>query len=265
MTTTEFNLINEFKIKREQLQSASIFPSKVPTIDRFLARSDELYDAFREVEKQLETHEHGLSTFADVVLHSATFFTSDHFKERRTRRNELIETNVSIVKRALQLSALLKRRAELHEVSGHTSGTHYCILNAIDAASIGNAHYRFFVKDKLDLLRGQFDSKYWPSISDVVDEIALDASSVSVEPTDNITYVGTSSQRASKADAVRALFENIDQHKPRHLPDSFSLSDRSWATIISVAFDIEIDAQYLKNFRQREREMNLDSDDSDET
>lgn len=223
-------------------------------IDRMLDRYDELKKPSQELVKQLGSDQVAMKTFIRVFIHTATHHTPEYFRDQRDRRDELKEVNSAIAELAFKLSTLLKRRTYLHETSGFTSNTSFHIVDFIERASQHNGHFRSILKNKLTLLRGQHDLKYWPNISEILSQIGSDASQAAVVPIDDTTAAGTESQRSSRADFLRVLFEEIEwnQHPlQRYLPSSFRLSDGAWASLVSVALNDDLEAQYIKSFRHK--------------
>ncbi|MBB5217534.1 hypothetical protein [Parapusillimonas granuli] len=134
----------------------------------------------------------------------------------------------------------------------------------VPAASQNNYRFQVYVREKLDSLRGQFDLKYWPSLSDFVSELASDANNAVTQATNPITAAATSAVRSSQADFFKALFASIEDHGASnhgHLPSGFKLSDRTYASLANCALDLGpdelIDDAYVKRFRQRERSKDI--------
>jgi hypothetical protein len=71
----------------------------------------------------------------------------------------------------------------------------------------------------------------------------------------------TSTARASRADFFKALFVAIEENSAHHhgqLPESFRLTDGSWASSANCALDLGpdelADSNYVKRLRQRLRD-----------
>lgn len=117
------------------------------------------------------------------------------------------------------------------------------------------------MKEKLDAVTGQFDLKYWPSLSAVIQAIAEDAARAAPSPHDALTEAGTEGPRASLADTFKAFFVAIEGESSRNygfLPCTFELTDRNVASLLSCALGLgpeqAVDAPYVKRLRQRQRE-----------
>ncbi|MHB0775117.1 hypothetical protein [Halomonas sp. WWR20] len=82
-----------------------------------------------------------------------------------------------------------------------------------------------------------------------------------LEATDPITRAATASSRSSKGDFLRAFIASIEEssaHSFGRLPSSLRVTDSTMASLTNCALDLEADelatADYVKRFRQRERE-----------
>ena len=236
----------------------SILPSENVIIDRLLASREYMEHVYVELSESLSNQQ--IDVVLSLVLSCAAFWNPEKAASYRAERKELVETNREIVKAARQLAQLLEKRDELHNHSGFSSDTHYFIIDVIEKASKNNYLYGSYIKHPLSHLRGRFDLKYWPSIEQVIAELATDAEQAEVYATDSLTEVSTSSSRSSKIDFLRALFLSIYENSEQEyglIPSNFKLSDRSIAEIMNCALQLNpeelVDASYVKNERQRQR------------
>jgi len=237
-----------------------ILPSENAVADRLLARGFELQDAYEELHDKLRAHPPALQVFLGLVLSTAAFWNPDKIQEARAARSHLATVNQQIARKAAELAALLAQRSDLHDTSGFGSNTHYHVCNVIEAASRQNYLFKTYVQEKLAAIRGQFDLKYWPSLSDFLQELASDAEKAVMEATDPLTAAATSATRSSKADFFKALFAAIEENSSKsygQLPCGFKLTDRTLASLANCALDLGpddlVDDAYMKRFRQRER------------
>lgn len=185
---------------------------------------------------------------------------SGKIQEARAARNNLANVNRQIARKAAELAALLEQRSELHDTSGFSSDTHYHVCDVIEAACQHNYLFQSYVQERLDALRGQFDLKYWPSLSDCLQELASDAEKAVMEATDPLTAAATAAARPSRADFCKALFAAIEENSAKsygQLPRGFKLTDRTLASLANCALDLGpedlVDDAYMKRLRQRER------------
>ena len=238
-----------------------ILPSENRIIDRLLDRRVELAGAYAEIHEKLHRRPFGIKTILGVVTNVAAFWNPDAVAEAREGRARLNEINREIARVAYDLSALLDERSALHEHSGFASGTHYHIVDIIDAASRDNGFYLFHLKEELEPLSARYDLKYWPTVSDIMRTIGQDAEDADTGPTDPLTAAATTGLRGSRADFFKALFEAIKENGAAfygHIPRGFSLSDETLASLANCALDIGpdelVDGAYVKRLRQRRRE-----------
>jgi len=242
----------------------SILASENEIIDRLLDSRVSMKSVYRELSDSLNDQQ--IEAFLSLVLSCSAFWSPEKAVTYRAERQELIETNREIAKVANDLAELLEKRDHLHNHSGFSSDTYYSIINVIEKASSNNGLYSMYIQKPLSHLRGRFDLKYWPSIEDVVSELAVDAEKADIYATDSVTEASTTSKRASKVDFLRALFEAIKENSARNyglIPVKFELSDRSFAEIMNSALKLEleelVDAIYVKRARQRIREQQVEN------
>lgn len=249
------------KSDRSDKIEKSILPSEVEVIDRLLARGLELEDAYDEIHSKLSGHPPALKVFFDLLQSSAAFWSPDANQESRKGKARLIAVNREIVKVAAELAALLNERTELKNHSGFSCDTLYHPVDAIHAAAERSHSYEHWVKEKLEAITGQFDLKYWPSLSELAQAIADDAAQAIPLAHDPVTEAGTEGVRAGLADSFRAFFVALEESSARHygfLPSAFEITDRSVAILMSCALGLEpnkvVDSAYVKRLRQRVRE-----------
>lgn len=238
-----------------------IYPDTVPIIDEMIERKLELEGVYGELYEKLALRDNALWVFFDLALMSAKFLNEEHSAAARRSKAELICLNQKIAKSALDLSELLEQRSDLQEGSGFYSGTQYHIVDVIDQAAQHNASYRGWLQEPLHQLRGRFDLKYWPSLDEMVGVIASDSDNAEVAATNPQTDALTQRQRSSRADFFRALFLQIESHRggeAPYFPEDFFLTDASLAALATCLLrlgpDNPIDADYIKRFRQGERQ-----------
>lgn len=150
----------------------NILPSEVQIIDRLLTRDADMVSVYEEI--------HGLGLIEKQlilrgILNVGAFWNPQAAKDFRVDRKKLEDVNYKIGETAAQLAELLEAREYLHNHSGFSSDTHYCVLNALENAAEGNYLYSSYVKEKIAKLRGQYDSKYWPGVENFVLELSYDA------------------------------------------------------------------------------------------
>lgn len=230
-------------------------------IEGLLGRTNELADVYVELHGALAEEPLALKSFFDVFTMSVYSWNPEKIKEAREERDELTELNVRIAKVSEQLSDLLTRRSEVREMSSFSDGTYYHIMDAMKDASQDNGLFRSHVEKKLDSLTYQYDLKYWPSMSKVLRAIGADAANAVTVANDSAANAATEARRPGLADFLKAFEAALDNNRKSNvgfIPDSFSLTDSSMASLINCGLELDadrlIDASFVKRFRQRERD-----------
>lgn len=238
-----------------------ILSSENVVATRLLSGGADLTKAYEDIYTQLHSHPRALPAFIDLVLGAVVSNNPEKMAEARVARYDLVKINRQIAKKATELAHLLQQRTALHNTSGFASDTHYHICEVIEGAAKGTPLFASYLAAPLNALRYRFDFKYWPKLSDIMQELASDAESAVLEPTDSLTAAGTDSVRASKADFFRALFVGIEENVRREygpLPNDFKPADETIASLANWALALDpseiVDGAYVKRFRQRERE-----------
>lgn len=238
-----------------------ILRSEVAVTDRLLAHGLSLEDAYRELFQKLHDHHSALEAFLGLLLSTAAFWSPEKMAETRAEREQLTKINAQVAKKAGELASLLQQRMNLNNTSDFTCETHYHIIDVIKAAAAGNHLFRSYVEAELESCRTRFDLKYWPPLSDIVQELADDAAAAFPTASNPLTAAGTEATRASLADFLKVFLAAIDEHDAGNhgrLPRGFSVTDNTLASLVNCALDLGsddmVDGQYVKRFRQRERE-----------
>lgn len=237
------------------------WPSQNKVIDLLLKRGLELESAYQELHHTLSHRPHALKEFLTLLLSTATLWKPEAMKAARASRDRLIVVNQQIADKASELSNLLGERCELHHHSGFAGNTHYHVCEVIEAAAEHNPLFGMEVGEEFSRLHYQYDLKYWPSLSDFMDELFQDAHDAEIEATDPLTRAATESSRSSKGDFLRAFLAAIEESSARalgRLPSDLRITDNTMASLVNCALDLEEEemasADYIKRFRQKERE-----------
>lgn len=247
----------------EYNQAHKIWPSVNRVIERMLARRNELSDAYEELHTSLAHHHRALESFFDVFTSTPVAWSPEKITKARQARKELTDFNSRIAAMADGLAQLLTRRDELKETSGFSCDTFYHVLDVVELAaeSEGNHLFEWHVKEHLDALQYQYDLKYWPPLSTFVDAIGENARNAEVYARDSATASATESRRSGLSDFLKAFFARIEDNSGSahsSIPSNFNVSDNTLASLVNCALDLDadklMDADYVKRFRQRERE-----------
>ena len=233
-----------------------ILPSESEIAERLLANSLSMKCVYVEVYDKLQADYSKISCLLRSFLSVAAFWSPGKNESARAARIEIGDTNRKIARLATELSGLIDRRTELHDSSGFSSNTHYHVCDVIDAAATKVPEFHSYVSDHLKSLAAEFDLKYWPSLSDFMRALSVDALEADVVATDSITESATRSTRTSKADYFRALLTMIEENVTA-TNEGFRLSDKALAIIGNCALDFDpdemVDEAYVKRLRQRAR------------
>ena len=250
------------KTELEYNRAHNIWPSVNRIMEVMLARRGELVDAYEELYSSLSKQPRALRSLLEIVAASPRFWGPERISEAREARKELTAVNARIAEAAQSLSALLERRAQIQETSGFSCDTFHHVLDPIKAAAEEDCNHLFewHVQEPLDALRYQYDNKYWPDLSAVVEAIGVDAEHAEVYAHDVATASATSSARPGLSDFFRALLAHIEENLVSEgglIPTDFRISDGTLASLINCVLELEvedmIDAAYVKRFRQGER------------
>jgi hypothetical protein len=247
----------------EYNQAHKIWPSVNRVIALMLARRNELCDAYEELHNSLAHRPRALESFFDVFTSTPMAWSPEKISKARQARKELTDINARIAEMAGDLAPLLTRRDEIKETSSFSCETFYHALDVLDLAaeSEGNHLFEWHVKEGLDALRYQYDLKYWPSLSSVVEAIGEDAQNAEVYAQDPATASATESRRPGLSDFLKAFFARMKKSSVSEhgfIPNNFSLTDNTLASLVNCALALDagklIDGDFVKRFRQRERE-----------
>lgn len=235
--------------------------SEVAVADRLLARGLELAEAYKELYSKLHAQPGALHTFLGLILSTAAFWSPEKIAEARAARGDLEEVNRQIARKAAELARMLQQRSDLHNTSGFSGDTHYHVCEVIEAAAKNNYLFRSHVQERLEGLYSQFDLKYWPTVSDFLQELASDAEAAGPEASDSLTAAATAASRPSLTDFFKALFAAIEENCARkygQLPQGFRVTDNTLASLANCSLDLRdeklVDGPYVKRLRQRARD-----------
>ena len=236
--------------------SHNILNSEIKVIDRLLSRRLELFQFYEEIFFKLDAQ--AWKRILSIVLYTAAFWNPEAAEHTRESIKKLKLLNLKISKYAQSLSELLNERYEISEMNGLHSYDKFHVVDIIETASISNGLYRAYLKKPLKQLSGQFDLRYWPSVSEFLNVIATDAQDTDIQAIDNITEANINSVRTSLTDYFNALFEAINGERKsenQFIPNDFDLTNESLAAIANCALDLPEDiikdAQYVKRLKQR--------------
>ncbi|MFC4701520.1 hypothetical protein ACFO4O_15265 [Glaciecola siphonariae] len=232
--------------------------SEIPVIERILDRFDELTPLWVELNSKLSFN--ARYDFIDCVLGLIIFAKPDSFIEARQVAKELHAINTDIANTAGHLADLLSSQSEMSESSGFTSDIYYSIKDPINDAANTAQNYLFesYPKEKLNQLFGRYDLKYWPSLPQIIRAIADNANQADVYANNEITSVGTQSQRASSVDCIRAFYTalgNFTVHDSRMVEKVMTFPNPAIVGLLNIVYDWKdeeiLSDEQLKNYKSR--------------
>jgi hypothetical protein len=122
------------------------------------------------------------------------------------------------------------------------------IIRGFFSAGRSNNMFEGYLKELLRNTVGPYDLRYYPSISQIVAQLGIDAQNALIETSSELDLILTSTERPSNADQIRAILEVVQLSQENdgencyfRIPDEFELSNQSIATFVNVAFDIPFD------------------------
>lgn len=248
------------RAERKYNEENRILPSETTIASAMLSRTPELRDAYIDICNVLSADRRAVAVLLGLVLSCAAFRDPDDIDSIRKDARRLSELNAEIAHHASVLATKLRERTSMAERSSLDCGTRDHICDMIDDASTGNDHYCSFLHEELSLLRGQFDTKYWPWPEKVIDALAENARRTEVTPIGTMAEVGVRSPRRSKASFLRVLFREVEEAGKGPggcLPSKRRLRDETFASLANVTLDIcpskSIDGSFVKRLRQQDR------------
>jgi len=231
--------------------------SENAVIERLLKSSAEMLPVYAEIIKKCHVTE--WRHVVEQIVIVAAYWNPVRMKQIRRSKNRLKDLNKKIQEAAAKLAELLGEReqeAEQYSLDGY--GDLHPIDWIIRAAEASDGRtstlFKWYVKEKLELLIGQYDLKYWPSLADTLRAVASFANTHDVGALDPLTAGAISSRESSVRDFWRALSAGIELLKKGNLiPQKFKFSDKSLSEIANCALGIEADrltdANQVKTWR----------------
>lgn len=248
--------------QKEHCLEKNIYPRWPGIADRMIERRPELLNAYADLACALKGDDRAADVFVDALLCTVCVWDPTSTQEMREAKSRLAEVNQKIADLADTLSDHLRERSQLENTNSFGGNTHYHIVNVVIRAARGNYSFKWNVEPELNALTARFDLKYWPDLSEIATEIAVDAQNAEIEIDNSITAAALASRRSSKADFCRALFERVNAETcsaSTCLSSGFHLKDDTWAAFINCLLDLPpedmVDGPYIKRQRQRTRKL----------
>ncbi|MGL6428284.1 hypothetical protein ACV1C4_22815 [Aeromonas hydrophila] len=242
----------------ENNEKNNVWPSINATVRVLLRQSRTMAPVYEELCELLPL-ERNVTSFLDALISTFTFWDEDDMRKAREARDRLIQINEDIADLATRLGDLLREREDICNRAGFGCERETGLTALFDRAGEHNPLYTLYPQDEFIRLTHRYEHKYWPSIEDLLSELASDAAQSEVYAHDAETEAGTSSRKSSQYDVLRAFQAKLDDYAlGGELPCNLRLSDSAMATILNCITELDADslvtAEYIKSFRQKERE-----------
>lgn len=245
----EFTELNAFEYLGGQQKKAAEgkrHRSDYAVIKRLIERYSELEPHVKVMYQTLTIPQ--MNRFIDLVIDAVALGNESEVEEVRTAPKELKVINDNISKLAFELAEQLDKRTQLHEKTSFTSNTHYALFKLIEDAGQSNYMFESYLKESLRNTVGPYDLRYYPSISQIVTQLGIDAQNASIETSSELDLILTRTERPSSADQIRAILRTVQFSKENDgdsccfkIPDDFELSNQAIAAFVNAAFDIPFD------------------------
>jgi len=260
-------LNDELEYRKEK----EVLPSEQAVINRLLERHAEMRPVYEWMLKNLyikkwDINKYQWQVLLDVLINTAAFSSPDKMKKKRDALYDARQTLVDISDKAEELASLMDKYMDMRE--------RYCLtcpagfsdpLDLLDSTATagppGNLNcfqYRSMVKDKIDNLRYRFDTRYYPSVSEMLEYISVAAYEHVVEADDRIDRVVLEHRNTSAADVYRAFYALIsDNTHLRYLPSEFKMPQELVATAITCALGLDVGNITAGNIKQWKRQVRI--------
>lgn len=251
-------------IKRElkDCKESEIWMSYWPIMARMIERASELNVVYEEIIGKYGYSDKQCCAYVWLTLEHVWMsvdYAKTEIEKARAELKEINQLSAEIETLAYRLSAALARQNEIFECSGFSKPNHQTALGMVEEANEHNYLYQSHVSEKIRSLAYQYDLKYWPSRSRVVQSIAEFEERQS-EPTHSeypeIVLKGRSSDIKDFVIAFDAAFDELNG-----LPTGFRFSNNAMADIINVILDLPLEklttGEAIRVVRNRQRKKDV--------
>ncbi|MCW9689099.1 hypothetical protein [Proteus terrae] len=231
-------------IKREldDFKSSNIWMSYWSTMERMIERSSELNNVFEEIIEKYGYSDKQRCSYVWLILEHiwmSTSFAKTKVEKARNEFKMLNQLREEIQVLAFNLSAALAKQNELFEHSGFIKQDYQTALDMIEDAGENNYLYQSHISEKILSLQEQFDLKYWPSRSDIIQSI-VEFEGRQPEPMHSEYPETVLKGRISDIKDFVISFDSAFDEK-NGLPTGFRFSNNSMADIINVILDLPLE------------------------
>lgn len=253
------------RAERDHLIGKGIHRSKVAVIERVLKSRLNLEGVWTELlDKCPKGNPPGSNwekwqLVVDRIIEDATACPPSKIKESRGAIDRVAELNFEIAQMAEDLVDLLKKRAMLRIHGDIAVPDDYMPLDlmrrAAELSEDDRTSYLFknCILPKLDLLDSEFDLKYWPTTTNLLEALAEAQHLEDPRSQDQYVAAATESRQAGNRDFMRVLDKTFDElARPFYVGKRIELSPKSHAALCNtlLGLDDEISTANVKMYRQ---------------
>ncbi|MCG6490227.1 hypothetical protein K6U37_14920 [Vibrio parahaemolyticus] len=250
-TQTADDVLNIFKAYRDDLHTKKLRKQYWPLLDRLISREMEMMPVWDNIAQQQLSWEQ-CQTLLEQIFFAGAYGSKKCNDQLKSDYRRLTYLSEKIAEQAAGLSELMAEQGQILNRNAFSLERTTHIVDFIDAASGQNGHYSLYLREPLDALRCQFDSKYWPSLKQILDVVALETQEAEFIHRSEEAIAGSRGDPAP--DYLRRLFAGIEIVRTSHwkLPAGFTLTDASLAMLVTVSTDTDnISTDRVKMLRHR--------------
>ncbi|WP_045395427.1 hypothetical protein [Vibrio campbellii] len=261
LTTSAQACLDWLKKDLEYNQKNNIWGSLTPLYKRAIERAGELNDFFEDVHSQLDDRQKRL--ILEVLVDANFFWHPNQAAKIRADYNSFVQSNHDIFHTARKLASLLEERGEFSEGSRWYSYIDTELPDILNTASQYHSRFNLYLRKSFEPLLS-FDSKYWPTTIDFIEELRNRFFDAEIETSEHPLYLLVSQKRASDLDILILFFSDLQTRRSGidGIPISFKLRDSSVASAINIGLDLPPDslftAEKVKAGRQNLRKKGWD-------
>jgi len=220
-------------------KEANIWSSCYPVMERLLSRSVEMGPVYEEICNKLDGYSTNSASFIltmEAIWISYKFFNTEAISRKKDAMKELVQLHKNIPILVNDLCEAINRQSELLEQEDFDPGLSLGSPELLALASHSKASY---IEEGINELHCKYDRKYWPTVAEIIAVIGAFEASRPI-PTQNHLPSDVMGGRATILKDFVLSFD-ADLKNTDEIPNSFSFSNSSMATIVNIALDLPVD------------------------
>jgi len=221
------------------LKEKGIWGSWYPVMERLLNRSLEMGPVYEEICDKLDSSSINSIPFRltlEAIWASEKFFSPKTIARKKDAMKELVKLHEDIPLLAKNLCDALQHQRKLLEQEDFDPGAYLHTPELLSLASNDNGRYSSFIEEEIDKLDSLYDTRYWPSVDKLISAVGDFEASSSI-PIQNHLPTGVMDGRVTILKDFVLSFE-ADLQDTHQIPDSFTFSTASMATIVNIVLDL---------------------------